>query len=96
MPAYSKRRGTLFFATLRKAVAGVGGLNFFFMDSAKLGKGIDDIVGAMAAEALVFALVENVDLGGAVGLGKDFWVRLLGLERDFCFGGIFMPARGTG
>jgi hypothetical protein len=46
-----------------KAVARIGGLNLLFVDGAKLGEGVDDIVGAMAAEALVFPFVENLNLG---------------------------------
>ncbi len=66
------------------------------MDGAELREGVDDIAGAMAAEALVFVFVEDLDLGGAVGLGEDFRGGRRGLERDFRFGGIFMPARGAG
>jgi len=48
---------------------------------AELGEGVDDIVRAVAAEALVFTFIEYFDFGGAVGIGEYLWCSLPGLER---------------
>jgi len=60
-----------------------------------LGEGIDDIVGAVATESLVFALIKNLYFGGAVGLGKYLGFGRLGFEGDTGFGGIFVTAGGA-
>jgi len=86
----------VFFLGLLETAARVGGLNFLFVDGAELGEGVDGIVGAIAADALVFALVENLNLGGAVGLGENLWFGFVRFERNLFFGGIYMPAGRTG
>ena len=53
-------------------VAGVGGLNFFFLNGTKLGEGIDDVVAAVAAKTLVFSFVKNFDFDWFIGIREDF------------------------
>ncbi|MEN8260280.1 MAG: hypothetical protein ABFS02_06795 [Pseudomonadota bacterium] len=75
--------------------AGVRGLDFLLMERAELGEGVHGIVGAVAAKTLVFTVVKNLNLGRAIGLGKNFRFGFSGFKRYFGFGRIFKPTART-
>lgn len=69
----SERCGALLPTALREVFAGIRRLDFLLVEGTELREGVDGIVGAIAADALVFTLVEDLDLGGAVGIGENLW-----------------------
>ena len=71
-PSLEQVVSLVLFLSFLKLRAGIGRLDFLFVQGAELRKGIHDVVGAVAAKVGVFTLVKHFHLGGTVSVGEDF------------------------
>ena len=78
----------------REVIAIVGGIDKLAMNIAALGEGVDDVVGAVAADPRFFVFSEDLYLVRAVSVGEDVDLALH-LERVIGFGGVDVAAGGA-